>query len=220
MTIQFKGLLFDLDGTLVDSNAAVDRSWMQWCERNGINFAVAATIYHGRPAGDSIKELLQGASDEKIEEEIRWLQHKESTDLEGVIVLPGTIDLLTKVNQLNIPWAIVTSGTMPVATARIKAAGILQPPVLVTPERVSNGKPDPEPFILGAHELGLSPEECIVFEDAPSGLNAGNASGAKTIAVLSQFKADDLPTASACVPSLAYIELESDSDGLFSLIVK
>ena len=216
--IEFKGLLFDLDGTLVDSNAAVDRSWMLWCERNGIDFAVAAKIYHGRPAGDSIKELLAGASEETIEQEIRWLQNKESTDLEGVVVLPGTIDLLTRVNELGIPWAIVTSGTLPVATARIKAAGIPQPPVLVTPERVSKGKPDPEPFMLGASELGLSARDCIVFEDAPSGLTAGNAAGAKTVAVLSHFEADELPPASAYVASLAEVEL--DSDKLLRLYIK
>ncbi|WED23690.1 HAD-IA family hydrolase [Vibrio sp. JC009] len=215
--MQFKGLLFDLDGTLVDSNAAVDRSWETWCQRNNIDFAEASKVYHGRPAGDTIKEFLAGVSEDKVEEEILWLQKQESTDVEGVVALPGAIEFLNEISAHGIPWAIVTSGTLPVATARIKAAGIPQPSVLITPERVTKGKPDPEPFVLGATELGLTAEECIVFEDAPSGLNAGNAAGAKTVAVLSQFEAEDLPPASAHIRSIADLRLTKDSSGQFGL---
>lgn len=220
MVIQFKGLLLDLDGTLVDSNAAVDRAWMQWCARNGIEFKAASKIYHGRPAGDSIRELLVGASEEKITQEIEWLQHKESSDVEGVILLPGTTSFLREVQRLGIPWAIVTSGTLPVANARIIAAGIPVPPVLVTPERVQNGKPDPEPYLLGAQELGLLPEECLVFEDAPAGLIAGHKAGAQTIAVLSQFAASQMPASSAYVRNLTEVEFEQSTLNTFCINIK
>ncbi|MDG3086355.1 HAD-IA family hydrolase [Vibrio hannami] len=214
--MQFKGLLFDLDGTLVDSNAAVDRSWMRWCERNDIDFAVASKVYHGRPAGETIKELLDGCDADKVEQEIAWLQHQESTDVEGVVALPGALDFIEKLSELNIPWAIVTSGTLPVATARIKAAKIPQPSVLITPERVSRGKPDPEPYVLGASELGFDAKDCVVFEDAPSGLISGNAAGAKTVGVLSQFKEEQLPKADAYVSAMEVVDVEG-SEGDWAL---
>lgn len=218
--MKFKGLLFDLDGTLIDSNAAVDRSWMEWCRRNNIDFALASKVYHGRPAGDTIKEFLSNLSEEKVEQEILWLQHQESTDVADVVPLPGSIEFLQTLDSHNIPWAIVTSGTLPVATARIKASGIPKPAVLITPERVTKGKPDPEPYQLGASELGLSVEECIVFEDAHAGLNAGNAAGCKTVAVLSQFEADSLPKADAYIRSAEDIELKKESDASFALVFK
>lgn len=218
--MKFKGLLFDLDGTLVDSNAAVDRSWIQWCKRNDLDFAEVSKIFHGRPAEDTIKEFLEGASEKKIQEEIAWLEHQESTDVQGVTPLPGTMALLQALNEHSVPWAIVTSGTFPVATARIKASGIPKPQVLVTPERVTNGKPDPEPYQLGATELGLNAEDCIVFEDAPSGLNAGNAAGAQTIAILSQFEEHQLPKATAYIRTAEALELKKEGDNSFSFTIK
>lgn len=218
--MKFKGLLFDLDGTLIDSNAAVDRSWVTWCERNALNFAEVSKVLHGRPAKDTIKEYLNGASEQTIKEELAWLEHQESTDVQGVIPLPGTINLLNALNENNIPWAIVTSGTLLVATARIKASGIPKPSVLITPERVTHGKPNPEPYLLGASELGLSTEDCIVFEDASAGLNAGNAAGAQTIAVLSQFKAHELPQATAYIHSADELELKKENNGSFSFKFK
>jgi len=211
--MKFKGILFDLDGTLVDSNDAVDRAWMTWCKRNGIDFAVASEVYHGRPAAETIRQLMQGCSEHKVAEEIAWLQHQESTDVEGVIALPGTIEFLNELNRNSVPWAIVTSGTLPVAKARIDAAGIPRPELLITPELVTKGKPDPEPYLLGAAGLGLMAEECVVFEDAPSGLTAGIDAGARTVAVLSQFSKQALPEADRYIDNLSSLDVELCEEG-------
>ncbi|EGU60137.1 putative phosphatase [Vibrio nigripulchritudo ATCC 27043] len=106
----------------------------------------------------------------------------ESNDTRGVVALPGAIEFLNILNNQSVPWAIVTSGTLPVATARIKAANLPFPKVLITPEQVSQGKPNPEPYILGAEKLNVNVHKCIVFEDAPAGVKLGVLAGAKAVA--------------------------------------
>ncbi len=208
--IPFKGCLFDLDGTLIDSYPAVIRNWTQLALKHGLDPDYVFSVIHGRPARESIYELLGGQDPEFIEQQVIWLETQESLDTEGVVPLNGTLEFLNQLNQHNIPWAIVTSGTHPVASARIKAAKLPTPPQLVTADLITNGKPDPEPFLLGAEKIGIDIEDCIVFEDAPTGVQAGIASGAKVVGILSHHELDkqyDIAT----TQDLAHVAIEEDN---------
>lgn len=212
-SIPFKGILFDLDGTLIDSLQAVDRVWRTWAKKIGLDGEHVMQVIHGRPARESVAELLQGRSAQVIEQEVLWLERFEAEDTEGIVVLPGTIEFLHLLNKQQVPWAIVTSGTLPVATARVKASGIPQPKVLITPEKVTYGKPHPEPFLLGAQELGLNAKECIIFEDAPAGVKAGMLAGSTVIGVLSHYKAEQLKEAVQHIQSLQSVTIQLQGAG-------
>ena len=205
--MKFKGFLFDLDGTLINSIPAVDKAWRTWAKRHNLDGDKVLSVIHGRPARESVSQLLATAPPEVIDNEVAWLERYESENTQGTVALPGSIPLLNTLKKLAIPWAIVTSGTLPVARARIRAAGLPQPPLLVTPELVTKGKPDPEPFILGARKLGLEPDQCIVFEDAPAGVKAGNRAKAKVIALMTHFSLDDLQEADHHIHSLQQIDI-------------
>ena len=207
-----KGILFDLDGTLIDSSEVITRAWRAFGAKYNID---ADEIFHsiqGKPAEESIASLRPGASRDEIKEDAMWLENVESEDTDGVIPLPGAIELLHKLNHENVPWAIVTSGTVPVATARFKAAGLPYPEILITPELVARGKPDPDPYLLGAEKIGVDIKECVVFEDAPAGIKSGTAAGAMVIGVLTQFDAAALKAEKArvCIHSLADVSLSME----------
>ncbi|MEZ8101601.1 HAD-IA family hydrolase [Vibrio bivalvicida] len=195
INIPFKGLLFDLDGTLVDSIPAVIRSWSTWATMKDLDPSYVLSKIHGRPARESITELLKDATSDEVEQEFKWLERQESIDTEGTVALPGSIALLESLIEHNVPWAIVTSGTVPVATARIKAAKLPFPPILITPEKTTNGKPHPEPFLKGAEEIGVPIEQCICFEDTQAGLSSAKSAGAQAIGVLSHASKSELPNA-------------------------
>ncbi|WP_415232093.1 HAD-IA family hydrolase [Psychromonas sp.] len=214
--MKFKGILFDLDGTLIDSLAVVDRAWRSWAKRNALDAEHVMQVIHGRPARESVMELLKGADALKIEQEFSWLERYESEDTQGVYALPGAVALLNQLNTLQIPWAIVTSGTLPVASARIKASGLPAPKVLITPEQVKKGKPDPEPFLLGAEKLGFAARHCLVFEDAPAGVKAGHLANCAVIALLTHFKPKQLPGAQYYIDSLEELLIQ-ENEGEFRL---
>ncbi|HUL14457.1 MAG TPA: HAD family hydrolase [Terriglobales bacterium] len=173
-----EGVLFDLDGVLVDSTPAVARVWTIWARTHGFDPEDTVRRAHGRPSLSSIKELLPGGNHE---EENRIVEQMEIKDLEGVVPLPGAMELLgTLPREL---WAIVTSCTKRLAHARIHAAGLPAPKFLVTANDIKIGKPDPEPYLKGAALLGLSATVCVVVEDAPAGIRAGKAAGARVLAL-------------------------------------
>jgi len=181
--VKCKGFLFDLDGTLVDSLPAVERSWINWALSWGVNPQDVLAFIHGKQAITSLRHFMEGESEETIQKEFLKLEQIEATDTEGVTALPGAHLLLSELNRQNIPWAIVTSGSMPVASARHKAANLPEPEVFITAEQVKHGKPQPDAYLLGAERLGLAPEDCVVVEDAAAGVMAGLAAGCKVIAV-------------------------------------
>ncbi|NUU67534.1 sugar phosphatase [Enterobacteriaceae bacterium BIT-l23] len=181
--MECQGFLFDLDGTLVDSLPVVERAWCRWADRFGINHEEVLSFIHGKQAITSLRHFMAGRDEADIQREFYALEKIEAEDTDGVIALPGALALLEQLNAAGVPWAIVTSGSLPVASARIRAAGLPEPKVLVTAEQVAKGKPQPDAYLLGAQRLALQPEACAVVEDAPAGIEAGLAAGCRVIAV-------------------------------------
>jgi sugar-phosphatase len=175
--ISCDALLFDLDGVLIDSTPAVERVWTRWAEARRFDPREVVMRAHGRPSITTVREYLPHADHEA---ENALIERAEIEDLEGVVPLPGALQLLTSLPPER--WAIVTSCTRPLAEVRIAAAGLPQPNFLVSSTDVSNGKPHPEPYVLGAKRLGFDTERCIVVEDAPAGIRAGKSAGARVIA--------------------------------------
>lgn len=190
MTLTGKGFLFDLDGTLVDSLPVVEHCWTLFAKRQGIDSDDVMQFIHGKPALESLRHFMPHATADEIETTFRWLEQLESTETNGITALPGAISLLNRLNELNIPWAIVTSGTVPIASARQKVAGLAEPKHWVTFEKVKRGKPAPDPFLLGAELLRLAPEDCIAVEDAQAGIHSALTAGCQVIAV---HAPEDLP---------------------------
>ena len=177
-SIRCRGVLFDLDGVLVDSTPAVARVWAGWAREHGFEPDEVVKKAHGRPSITTIRELLPHADHEA---ENREVERREIADVEGVIPLPGALELLQALPLQR--WAIVTSCTRPLAGVRISAAGLPMPKHLVTATDVKNGKPNPEPYVKGAQILGAPASDCIVIEDAPAGVRAGRAAGARVLAL-------------------------------------
>lgn len=177
-TIRCRGVLFDLDGVLVDSTPAVARVWAGWAREHGFDPDEVVRQAHGKPSIATIRELLPDADHEA---ENREVERQEIEDVEGVIPLPGALELLRALPAER--WAIVTSCTRPLAGVRIRAAGLPLPQHLVTSNDVLHGKPDPEPYLKGALLLGVPAEECVVLEDAPAGIRAGKAARARVVAL-------------------------------------
>ncbi|VTR48917.1 Phosphatase YfbT [Serratia fonticola] len=181
--MECKGFLFDLDGTLVDSLPVVERAWTQWAERHGISPQQVLDFIHGKQAITSLRHFMPNATEAELQHEFTLLEQVEAEDTDGVHALPGALALLERINALGIPWAIVTSGSVPVANARRLAGGVPLPEVFITSERVKQGKPQPDAYLLGAQGLGLAPQDCVVVEDAPAGILSGLAAGCQVIAV-------------------------------------
>jgi len=174
-----RAVLFDMDGTLVDSDAAVDRSGRRWSEEYGVPADEVLEIAHGRPANATIARVLADRSaDERSAASARLLA-LECEDLSDVVPTPGALELLAALDRLGVPWAVFTSAFTPLAKARLTAAGI-SPSILVAVDDVTNGKPDPEGYLRAAELVGVAPELCLVVEDTEVGLAAGRAAGAMT----------------------------------------
>ncbi|MFJ4684302.1 HAD family hydrolase [Streptomyces sp. NPDC088789] len=189
MTIQAEALLFDNDGTLVSSLDSVNRCWTRWAQEYGITAEDFARVaLHGRTAVEIAADLLPA---DTVARAVARIEHLEVADVAngGVHLLPGTRAVLDALPADR--WAIVTSATRRLAEARLEAVGIL-PKKLITAEDVTRGKPDPEPYVLAARELGVDPARCVVFEDAPVGLAAGRAAGMTTVALATTHRADEL----------------------------
>jgi len=178
MKIQCSGVLFDLDGVLVDSTPAVARVWTKWAAKHGFVPDEVVRQAHGRPSIATIRDLLPHAD---AEAENREVERGEIEDVEGVIPLPGALELMQALPQDR--WTIATSCTRRLAEVRIRAAGLPLPKHMITSTDVEHGKPHPEPYIKGAQILGFAPADCIVVEDAPAGIRAGKAAGARVLAL-------------------------------------
>jgi len=215
--VTYSGFLFDLDGTLVDSLPAVERAWSNWAARQGIAADDVLAFIHGKQAITSLRHFMAGQSEEAIQAEFLALEQTEAKDTDGVQALPGAKALLSTLNELQIPWAIVTSGSVPVAHARHKAAGLPQPAVFITAEQVVKGKPEPDPYLLGAKKLGLSPDVCVVVEDAPAGVLSGLNAGCAVIAANAPADTPRLNEVTIQLTSLESLVVTKLADGQFTL---
>lgn len=213
----YSGFLFDLDGTLVDSLPAVERAWSQWGARHGIAAEEILAFIHGKQAITSLRHFMAGQPEAAIQAEFVALEQSEAADTDGVQALPGARALLNTLNELQIPWAIVTSGSVPVAHARHKAAGLPQPAVFITAEQVAKGKPEPDPYLLGAEKLGLAATACVVVEDAPAGILSGLNAGCAVIAVNAPAETPRLNDVTLQLSSLESLTLTRQSHGQFSI---
>jgi sugar-phosphatase len=188
-------ILSDLDGVLVDSHASIMRAWHAWGAAHGVEAQAIEGVQHGRPSGEVIAALAPHLD---AGAESRAIDLLQAGDTDGVVALPGAHALLAGAETV----AIVTSCTVPLAMARLRAAGLPVPDVLVTPERLARGKPDPEGYLLAARELGAAPGACIVLEDAPAGVDAGRAAGMHVVGITTTHAADELD-AHELAPSIA-----------------
>ncbi|ATM77692.1 MULTISPECIES: sugar phosphatase [Serratia] len=211
--MECKGFLFDLDGTLVDSLPAVERAWTQWAERHGISPQQVLDFIHGKQAITSLRHFMPNATEAELQHEFTLLEQVEAEDTGGVNALPGALALLERINALGIPWAIVTSGSVPVANARRLAGGVPLPEVFITSERVKQGKPHPDAYLLGAQGLGLAPQDCVVVEDAPAGILSGLAAGCQVIAVNAPVDTPKLDQVDLILSSLEQLKIAKSEQG-------
>ncbi|MCM3264267.1 HAD-IA family hydrolase [Streptomyces thermoviolaceus] len=209
-----RALLLDMDGTLVNSDAVVERIWRRWAARHGLDGDEVMRVVHGRQGHASMALLLPGRShEENLAENARMLA-EETADTDGVIPVPGAPEFLGSLRGL--PHALVTSADAALAAARMAAAGLPLPDVRVTAESVGASKPDPEGFLKGAAGLGVAPADCIVFEDSGAGIAAGRAAGMRVIGV-GPRAADHAPD--AVVRDLTQVRVETLEDGRLRLTV-
>jgi len=194
--------LFDLDGVLVDSTPAVARTWRAWALEHHLSAEVAISRAHGRRSIETVRELAPHLD---AEEENKRVERMEIEDREGVVALPGAARALRVLPPER--YAIVTSATRELALARLGYAGLPVPANLVSADDVRDGKPSPEPYLAGAKLLGREAKDCLVFEDAPAGINSARAAGMRVIALETTYTAQELEGADAMVKSLDEVEV-------------
>jgi len=209
VSVQAQGILFDMDGVLISSIGSVVRCWRRWAEMYDIPNAEVYEVPHGMRAIEIVKSLRP---DIDPEEGLRVIEDMEVLDTADMRVLPGVRELLASLPSER--WVIVTSATRRLLLGRLGTAGLPVPPTYITADMVERGKPDPEPYRRGAELLGLKPSECIVIEDAPSGVGAGVAAGCRVLAVLGTHSAEELKAADWVVESLEGLKVVAGVDGL------
>lgn len=207
-TFSCSAILFDLDGVLCDSTRQVDREWREWAARKGVDGDAVMAIAHGVRTVEVIRRV---APQLDAEAEAAAIENHEAQDQRGVVVMPGAADLLKTIPDRR--WAVVTSGSRLLATNRLRHCGLPVPEVLVTSDDVVNGKPHPEPYLMGAERLGFYPEACLVIEDAPAGIESARAGGMKVIALASTYPAAKLEAADNVVQTLGKIQINSNGAG-------
>jgi sugar-phosphatase len=205
--ISCNAILFDMDGTLVDSTECVVRQWRLWTERHGLDFERVLRVSHGRPTSETIREVAPHLA---TEPEFRAFERAEMEDRSGVKEVAGARPFLRSVPQGR--WAVVTSASAALARVRLECAGLPVPGVLVSADRIERGKPDPEGFLLAARLLRAAPERCLVIEDSPAGIQAGRAAGMLVLGMTTTFARADLGCDS-CVSDFRGMSLVLDSNG-------
>ncbi|MFF4171831.1 HAD-IA family hydrolase [Streptomyces sp. NPDC001744] len=210
-TLTARALLLDMDGTLVNSDAVVERCWRRWAERQGLDGDAALRVVHGRQGYATMALLLPDRPMEENHADNRLMLAEETADLDGVVPVSGAPAFMAAIADL--PHALVTSADEALARARMGAAALRMPAVRVTAESVGASKPDPEGFLKGAAALNFDPADCVVFEDSEAGIRAGRAAGMRVVGVgprAAAFAPD------AYVPDLTHLRVEA-GDGSITL---
>jgi sugar-phosphatase len=215
--INCRAILFDLDGVLVDSTACVERHWRMWAKRHGLDAEYVLADSHGRRTIDTMRAV---APELATEDEAARLEQEEALDTVGIVAAPGAVELLTALQ--SVPWAVVTSGSHLMATTRLRFTELPTPPVLITADDVEQGKPAPEGYLRAANLLGINPQDCVVIEDAPPGIEAGRAADATVIGVATTYPPTALREASLCIPNLNSITAttyHTDQQAIIKLLI-
>lgn len=205
LSIRAAAVLFDMDGVLVDSRAAIERVRRRWAARHGLDEDAVVRLPHGQKTRDIVAAV---APQLDVAEEVAWLDADEERDLRGITAVRGAADLLDGLESGE--WAVVTSSGHELATHRLAAARLPLPRTLISGETVTQGKPAPEGYLLAAARLGKRPDECIVVEDAPAGIEAGLAAGMRVIGVATTYPRSRLAGCTAIVTDLSEILVRRD----------
>lgn len=203
-----KALLFDLDGVLADTTALVEATWAEWAESRGLDAGLSARV-HGRPTAEIIGDIAPGLDPTQ---EAREIESSQERQIPTVSPVDGALELVASLPAGS--WAVVTSGTRAQAAARLAAIGLEPPEVVITSEDIAAGKPDPEPYLTAAARLGATPEQCVVFEDAPAGIESGRAAGMTTIGLTTTMGPELLGGADHVVASFRQIRVEPSGEKL------
>jgi sugar-phosphatase len=201
------GFLFDLDGVLVDSRAVVERTCRRWAQRHQLDPEQVLRIAHGRRTRDTVKAVAPHLD---LEREVEWLDSTELADVEGLSEVPGVRRFLASLEAGS--WAVVTSCGRALARLRLTSVGLPIPEIVVTSDDVSQGKPAPDGYLLGAERLGRETAACLVFEDAPPGIAAGRGAGARVIALRTTHPDADFSGALAVIPDFTGLQVRRDRD--------
>ncbi|WP_426235940.1 HAD family hydrolase [Pseudomonas sp. TWP3-2] len=186
--ISTQALLFDMDGTLVDSTAVVERTWGRFADRHGLDLDTVLHAAHGRRTAETVAMFAPAGVD--IDAETARIVAEEIADTDGIVEVPGARRFLESLPASR--WAVVTSASRELAVRRMQAAGVPIPPILITAEDVASGKPAPDGYLAAARVLGVEPAHCLSFEDARAGLLSAHAAGTRVIALATTLKAEDL----------------------------
>jgi len=207
--LRCKACLFDLDGVLVDSRDVVERTWRRWGQLHQLDVQPLLRIAHGRRARDTLRAIVPHLA---TDAEVAWLDAAELEDVDGLRAVPGARDFLASLPPER--WGIVTSCSRPLAQLRLTAVGFAVPAMIVVSEDVRRGKPAPDGNRLGAKRLGYDPTDCIVFEDAPPGVEAARAAGARVVALHTTHLAAELGDCEIAISDFSNLRVRSASDAL------
>lgn len=209
ISITCQAILFDLDGTLVDSAARIYRLWQAWSQRHNISIDALLSVMPGRRAIETIQLV---APHLHAEREAMALEHEEIADIQSVQAYPGVQELLRGLPSNR--WAIVTSGSRRIAEARIKHVKLPMPTMFITADDVKKGKPAPEGYLLAAHGLQVRPRDCVVIEDSPAGIKAGKLAEMQVIGITTTHTERELQEADIIVSEVAGISFTLERTGL------
>ena len=207
-TLTVRAILFDMDGVLISSIGCDERSWLRWATLHGMAESFSIRSTHGRRTVDTLRALRP---DLDLDTELRRMEDFDAEDSGDVTLYPGVRALLAPLSPTQ--WSIVTSASERIMRQRLGSFGVPLPEHVVTAESVTRGKPDPEPYRLGAAQLGLRAEECLVVEDAPSGIRAARSAGCRVLAVASSHSPQELGDADWIIASLHDLTLCPDNYG-------